>query len=160
RVSKPTGTQDGNQRDLAAMLVVVEQLRPALQNDDRQGQVSAIRRLVDLHAPMGEQWRSLAGLAARNGELSLARQAIDLFVTACADTALARYIKAALLEQCGLYREAHALVRTLPADVPDRASYAYSRGTVALYLGLMEEAREHLSTAVRLQPQMGQAWLS
>ena len=81
-MSKPPGTRDGAKRDLAAMLVVVEQLKPALEKNDREGQVGAVRRLVDLRAPMGEQWQALANLAVRNGELQLGRRAIDLFVDA------------------------------------------------------------------------------
>ena len=158
-MSKPPGTRDGAKRDLAAMLVVVEQLKPALEKNDREGQVGAVRRLVDLRAPMGEQWQALANLAVRNGELQLGRRAIDLFVDARAGAAEALYAKASLLEQCGAYREAYDLVRSLPDGALDPAAHAYSRGTAALYLGEMQDAREQLELAVRLRPHRGRPWL-
>jgi len=158
-VSKPPATRDEAQDDLAAMLVVVEQLQPALQNDQRAGQVAAIRRLIDLRAPMGEQWQALADVALRNGEPQLARRAIDLFVLAQGGTPRAIYAKASVLERCGDFRAAYDLVRELPAGALDPAAHAYSWGTAALYLGKAAEAREQLKRAVSLRPQWGQAWL-
>jgi tetratricopeptide (TPR) repeat protein len=60
----------------------------------------------------------------------------------------------------GAWADARAALRLVPEDVPDRASHAHSRGTAALYLGEMEEAREQLELALRLRPQAGATWLS
>jgi tetratricopeptide (TPR) repeat protein len=109
---------------------------------------------------MGGQWHALAHLAARNGELSLARAAMDLFVESSGGGPLAQYEKAALLEQTGRLRQAYELMRALPEDAPDPAANAYSRGTAALFLGEIDEARRRLTLATRLRPQSGAAWLS
>ncbi len=109
---------------------------------------------------MGGQWQALANLAARCGELVLGREAIDLFVEAQGNTPQAQYLKAAFLEQTGSLREAYDLMQSLPANVPDPASNAYSLGTAAMFLGRTNEAREQLERATRLGPQLGAAWLS
>ena len=150
----------GSDRDLAAALALLDQLRPALQQGDRAKQNEIVRNLIALSAPMGDQWQALANLVARNGELSLARAAIDLFVEARGGDSHAQYAKAALLEQSGALREAYDLMRSLPDNVPDPAANAYSRGTAALFLGESDEARRQLDRAVRLRPQSGPAWLS
>ncbi len=49
---------------------------------------------------------------------------------------------------------------SLPANVPDPAANAYSRGTAALFLGEIDEARSQLERATQLQPLSGGAWLS
>ncbi|WAT17665.1 sulfotransferase [Aurantiacibacter sp. MUD11] len=145
---------------MAAAARHVQDLQSAMQLRDRERLVWAIGKLVSLRAPMGEQWRSLADLALGHGEVTLARQAIDLFVEARGHAPAAIYLKVALLEQAGALAEAREIMRSLPENVPDPASNAYSLGTVALYLGDMEQARAQLERAVRLDPRHGAAWLS
>ena len=53
-----------------------------------------------------------------------------------------------------------SLLTDVPANVPDRASYAHSRGTAALYLGDADEARGQLELATTMQPRAGVSWLS
>lgn len=143
-----------------AALALVRQLEPALQKHDRAQQNRIIRRLIEIRAPMAEQWQALAHLVLGNGEIGLARQAIELFVQARPGDPLAQYQKATVLERAGAMREAYALVRSLPANVPDPAAHAFSLGTAALFLGETQEAREQLELATRLRPQAGLAWLS
>jgi hypothetical protein len=145
--------------DSSSALALLGQLQGALQRDDRALQNDIVRQLIALRAPMGDQWRALANLALQNGELSLTRAAMDLFVSASGDAPYSRYLQAGVLEQCGALGEAYALMRTLPADVPDPAGNAFSLGTAALFIGHVEEARERLELATRLQPQSGAAWL-
>jgi len=140
------------------VLRVVEQLQPALQQKDRVRQNGIVRQLVEMHAPMGDQWQALANLVLGNGECTLARQAMDMFVEEQGGAPQAKYLKAAILEQSGAMRDAYDLMCTLPRDVPDPAANAYSRGTAALYLGAMEEGRRDLERATRLQPRSGPAW--
>ena len=109
---------------------------------------------------MGGQWQQMAYLAAGNGELALAREAIDLLVEASGGGPEALYTKGGLLALLGDWRAADALLRTLPEDVPDPAGNAYSRGTAALNLGKADEARRHLEQATLLLPQSGVAWLA
>jgi len=158
-LSKSPSDRSNADRDLAATLILVDRLKPAIEKNDRALQCQVVRQLVELRAPMGGQWHALADMMVRNGELSLVRAATDLLVEAHNGAPLARYIKAALLEQCGAYREAYEIVRSLPPDVPDRPSQAYSRASVALSLGEVADARDQIEQAVSLQPQMGQAWL-
>jgi hypothetical protein len=146
--------------DLAAVLKLLDELGPALQRPDRARQVEIVERLAAMRAPMGDQWRALAHLALANGEISLARRAIDLFVEGAGGNPVAQYDKATLLEQAGALREAYALLCSMPPDVPDRAANAYSRGTAALFLGDLPEARRELETATRLRPNSGAGWLS
>ena len=159
-MSHPPRTGDAADRDRAAALALLGQLRPAIEQRNRAKQNEIVARLMAIRAPMGDQWQALANLVLQNGEIGLARQAIDLFVEARGADPLAQYQKAALLEQSGALAEAYALMCALPPEVPDPAANAYSRGTAALFLGEIEEARAQLERATRLQPQSGSAWLS
>jgi len=147
-------------RDLSAVLHLVEQLRPALERHERARLVAIVGQLVALRAPMGDQWRQLAQIVAEIGELSLSRAAIDLFVEWSAGTDQARYQKAALLAQSGALRDAYDLLSALPEDVPSPAANAYSRGTTLLNLGKADEARALLERVVAMLPQSGSAWLA
>ena len=138
--------------ELTAALALLEQLRPAIERGDRAQQVDITRRLIAMRAPMGGQWQQMAYVAAGNGELALAREAIDLLVEASGGGPDALYTKGGLLALLGDWRAADALLRTLPEDVPDPGGNAYSRGTAALNLGKADEARRHLEQATLLLP--------
>lgn len=159
-MSQPPRSPGGTDRNAAAALALLQQLQPALQQRDRGRQVHILRELVAMGAPMGDQWQQLSQIALSHGELTLARTAIDLFVEACKGGPRARYVKAAVLEQAGDMAEAYAIMTSLPGDVPDPASNAYSLGTAALMMGQREVARGHLDRATALQPAAGNAWLS
>lgn len=145
---------------MTPLKILSDRLQPAVERNDRQGIASALAELVKLQAPMGEQWHSLALLALRNGEIVLARKAIDLFTNAQGESAQSLYLKASVLEQCGDMAAADTLLRSLPESFPDPAANAYSRGTVALFLGNVAEAVKQLGRATELQPLAGHAWLS
>lgn len=147
-------------RDRSAALGLLQRLQPALREDDRAGIVAILQRLVDLAAPMAGQWPALARIAADNGEIGLARRAMDLFVASTGDAPEALYQKAGLLAHIGAWAEARAVMRALPADEPDPASQAHSLGTAALFLGDVEEARARLEEALRLRPRSGLTWQS
>ncbi len=140
--------------------ILSDRLQPAVERNDRGAIASALSELVRLEAHMGEQWHALAQLALRNGEILLARKAIDLFVDAQGGSARASYLKASVLEQCGDMAAADAVLRSLPDSVPDPAANAYSRGTAALFLGNKDEAISQLERATAMQPLAGHAWLS
>jgi hypothetical protein len=147
------------ERDLTAVLRLLEQLGPALERQDYAGLRAIIQQLVALRAPMGGQWQQLAQIAADIGEIDLARKAIDLHVDAAGRTHAALYQKTALLAHAGLWAEADALLRTIPATVPDPVANAYSRGIGALNLGRSDEARRYLEQVTATCPQSGSAWL-
>lgn len=139
---------------------VVADLKRALAARDRDGANAAVGRLLDAAAPLGVQWRSISELMRVSGELTLAHRAMDAFVAAAGQVPQAVYSKVVLLTQSGRMREAYDLLAALPPDVPDLAGHAYVLGNVALTLGRIDEAREHLETAVRHRPGWGPAWLT
>lgn len=159
-MSRPPHLPGDVARDRVAVLGLVRRLHSALQRAERAAIVEIVEQLVALHAPMGGQWLQLAIVAANNGEVTLARLAIDFYVENAGSDLTAPFKKVALLSLVGAWDEADALLRTLPVHLPDPATYAYTRGTAALYLGETAEARTWLERAVRLQPRLGQAWLS
>lgn len=126
---------------------------------DRAGQVDALRQLVEIGAPMGDQWHQLAYLAAGNCEITLAKRAVEHLTGAIADSHAGRYRKASIFFDLGLSDEAVALLRGLPHDVPDPLSNAYSRGVAALNFGNTDEARGCFEQITLAWPQLGSAWL-
>ena len=155
-MAQPPKQPRQSDRDLSAALALVEQLRPALMRGDRVMQNHIVERLIELSAPMGDQWQALANLALSNGELSLAGRAIDLFVEARRGEPTAQYQKAALLEQSGKLREAYELMCALPGSLPNPAANAFSRGTAALFLGeqpghVRRAEQEHFREAVQIR---------
>jgi tetratricopeptide (TPR) repeat protein len=149
---------------LAVALALVEQFQRAFQRDERANTVELARQLVALRAPMGRQWRALAQIVADNGEMGVAREAIELYFESFGeDTAAqqqAQYQKAGLFAQMGAWEDARTALQAVPPNLPDPASHAHSRGTAALYLGDTEEAREQLELAIWLQPRSGATWMS
>ena len=122
--------------------------------------VETARDLVARRVPMAGQWLPLAMIAARNGEVTLARAAFDLYAESFAGDPGVAYRKVDLLIHLGAWDEVLALLRALPAGAPRPASYAYTRGTAALYCGENDEARRYLEEAIASHPQAGSPWLS
>jgi hypothetical protein len=159
-VPQPPPTSSGGDRNPAAALGLLGQLQPAVQTRDRAKQVAIVRELLALQAPMGDQWQQLADLALQNGELALAREAIDRFVEVHGGAPAAQFRKVGVLEQCGASAAAYDLLRTLPEAVPEPAANAYARGIGALQLGKLDEAREALERVTQLRPELGVAWIA
>ncbi|KRA81364.1 tetratricopeptide repeat-containing sulfotransferase family protein [Altererythrobacter sp. Root672] len=156
RPQEPRGLTD---RNLAAGVALVGQLQPALQQQDRARIVDLVRQLIELGAPLGAQWESLAQIVADKGELQLARKAVDLFVEASGRSDLAQYKKVALLGQWEATGEARDLMWSLPDDAPNSTANAYTRGMILLNLGKTEEGREYLDRVVKARPDLGSPWL-
>ncbi|WP_336981011.1 sulfotransferase [Altererythrobacter fulvus] len=146
--------------NLASVQALGGRLKAAVEQDDRRRTNDLIRELIRLDAPIGPQWHVIAQIAADNGEVTLARQALDLFTQSANDNSMAVFQKAGLLAEIGIWQDAYDLMSGLPEVVPDRASNAYSRGTSALYVGETEQARNLLELATDLRPQSGTAWHS
>ena len=143
-----------------AWMPLVEGLKQALARRDRAAANAAVEQLLDSRARIGAHWHSISQLMQVSGELTLARRAIDAFVSEAGRTPQAMYAKVVLLTQSGRLGEAHDLLATLPKHVPDRAGHAYVLGNTAMTLGRSEEAREQLAIAVKARPGWGPAWLS
>ncbi|GAA0269180.1 hypothetical protein GCM10009127_06360 [Alteraurantiacibacter aestuarii] len=144
----------------AAVLGLVDGLRPAIERHDRAEVVGIIAKLLALRAPMGEQWLALAKLAGDRGEITSARAALELFVDFSGRSAMALYQQAAVLAQLGLWNDARAILSALPAGQPEPAALAHSSGTAALAVGDTAEARRMLEEATRLRPASGPTWHS
>ncbi len=139
---------------------LLAELKSALAARDRAETNRIVDQLLFRRAPLGEQWRQLAELMRVSGELTLANRAMDAFVLAAGNTPDARYAKVVLLSQSGRMRDAYDLLKTLPETVPEPAGHAYVLGNIAMTLGRVEEARDHLLTALKHNPGWGPAWLT
>ena len=139
---------------------IIADLKQATAVRDRAATRAAVARLLAMRAPIGAQWRQIAELMRVSGEISLAHAAMDAFVAAAGNTPAARFSKIVLLTQTARVRDAHALIATLPDDVPDRAGHAYLRGNTAVTLGMVDEGRAQLEIALRERPGWGPAWLT
>jgi tetratricopeptide (TPR) repeat protein len=144
----------------AAVVSASSALKSALARRDRAETSRIVAMLLDGGAPLGEQWRSISQLMQVSGELTLAHRAIDAFIAGSGNRAGARYSKVVLLTQSGRAQEAHDLLASLPADVPDPAGRAFVLGNTAMTLGRVEEATTHLLTTLKHRPGWGPAWLS
>jgi hypothetical protein len=147
-------------RNLANVVALAARIRPALDRGDRAGLCDIITQLITLRAPMGGQWEQIAHLVAGYGELTLARQAMALQAEAMGGGPVARFQEAAFLSTIGAARDADAIMRALPANVPNPATNAYISGISALAVGRSDEARQRLEQAIRMLPHSGLAWLS
>lgn len=146
--------------DLSQTFALLEKLQAAIRQDDRAQLVDLIKQLIATRADLRGQWVGVLQIAAANGELRLADEAMELFVESIADDPLAPYRKVALLVSIGAWQEAYALLSTLDEGLPDPGAYAHSRGTAALYAGKSDEARTYLEKATRLLPEAGSPWMS
>jgi len=158
-VPSPPGAHTDRHRETVA-LGLIAKFESSLQRDDRAAIVENARKLVSLRPPLAQRWLSLAFIVAHNGEVSLAREAFNLYLESFAGDSAAAFRKVDLLAQVGAWEEILALLRAWPPNQPKPASYSYTRGTAALYLGQNEEARLHLEEAIRQHPQVGTPWLS
>lgn len=158
-VSRPPGTHGASGANLAASAALVDRFQQALAAGDRAHIVESIRQLLDRQVHLGPQWQQVAYIAAEQGEVGLARRAMDRFVEAADGHPMARYQQAGLLVRCGDLRQAYETVCSLPEDLPDPAVNAYSRGAAALPLGDVKEARFQLERVTLMRPELGQAWL-
>ena len=140
--------------DINALKLAAASFKAALQQDDRQALVAAARRLVQLRAPLGDQWRGLAQAVFKWGELTLALTALDTWMVQGAGNA-ATYEKATLLARVGKIDEAIRLAESLPPDSPTPVANAYLQGSLATNLGDRAKAEEHFRRAIRAAPGLG-----
>ena len=129
-----------------------------LEQGDRQGFLNAATALIRSEAPLRQGWKSLAQPLMAFGELALARQAIELYVRSMGNAPAALFDQATVLAQTGRSIEAQRALNKVGEDVPDRASNAYLRGTLALNIGDFDQAKSHLLRASMAHPLSGQIW--
>lgn len=139
---------------------LLTQLNASLARRDRAAVNGACRAILKARPAIGSQWRAIAMVLLENGELTDARRAIDLLVSASRNSPLARFVQAEIYARSGRVKQAQTILRSLPSDIPDPLGNAYMRGTTAMNLGDLAEAREQLLRAVTLAPHSGQSWLA
>lgn len=159
-MSRPPGSRGDDLSGTVTALSLVDKFQSALRRGDRAAVVDLARQLVEARAPLGGNWLSLAFIVAHHGEASLAREAFDRYLEGAGGDPTAALRKFDLLAVVGAWDEALAYARGFPADQQGNASYAYARGTAALYMGESDEARRYLEEATRLHPQYASPWLS
>jgi tetratricopeptide (TPR) repeat protein len=139
---------------------LLDDLKRGFSVRDRAGINAITAELLRRDAPIGRQWRTLADVMLRNGELTLARSAISRYVAVESHAPMARFQEAVVLARSGAVPAARVIMAELPKDVPDRAGHAYLWGTIEAALGHWTAARDHLLMAVETRPDSGQAWLA
>ena len=139
---------------------LIDRFQRALQRGGRAEIVDCLRQLVAARVPLGEQWLQLALMAIDLGEIGLSRGMANLYVESSGGSPAAQFQRVGVLARIGLFEEVIALLRALPANVPNPFSYALARGSAALHLGETDEAREWLEEAIRQRPQSGSVWHS
>ena len=145
--------------DISALKVAAASFKSALQRNDRQALLAAARRLVELDAPLGNQWQGLAQAVFGWGELDLALQALDTWRRQGATANSVAYEKATLLSRAGRSAEAAKIVASLPEHEPSPVANAYLRGALAINLGRPGEAVANFRRAIRARPDSGRSWL-
>ncbi|WP_370178340.1 sulfotransferase [Alteriqipengyuania sp.] len=132
----------------------------ALQRNDRRVSNENAQSLIQQRAALGDKWRLIAKVMQTNGEVSLADQAMALLVEQSANRDLAMFERATIAAQVGRLEDASAILQSLPGNVPDPASHAYLRGTMAMNFGQIDEAEQFLLAAIEANPQLGQPHLA
>lgn len=145
--------------DITALQFAATAFKSALQKQDRQAVLAAAERLIELKAPLGQQWQGLAQEVSRWGELNLALRALDVWSSQGSAGPYAGYQKATLLARVGKAEEAERELAALPADAPTPVANAYLKGALATNLGNSREAERHFRRALKAAPDSGRAWL-
>lgn len=139
---------------------LVSELKQALSQRRRSTINSIVELLVGRAAPLGRHWRSLADIMVHNGEFTLARGAIALFVASEGYSPAALFQEASILARCGNLIEARRIFAALPSDVPDVEGHQYAVGMIEMNLGNLDRAGEHFLLGLKAEPKSGQMWLA
>lgn len=139
---------------------LLDELKIAFGARDRLRINRIIADLLALNAPIGNNWRTFAEVLIQHGESDLARRSIAAFVRAYQAAPMAKFFEASVLARIGAAAEAEAILAALPAAIPDPAGNAFTRGTLALNMGKIDQAREHLLRGTTINPASGQMWLA
>lgn len=145
---------------MVGLEALIQQLGEALRNNSRADSVRILSELIRIKPPFGNRWKSMAAIAKKNGEVDDAILAMKYYCEAAGSGPSVQYELAALCAQLGRVVEADKLMAALPSETPNKRDYYYSRGTLSLNLGRVEEARENLRRACKAAPNSGQSWLA
>ncbi|MBM6577799.1 sulfotransferase [Microvirga sp. SRT01] len=140
--------------------LIIERLQKALSEGNRKQVNATATILIRRNADLGSSWQTIANVLSTNGEHRLAVEAGNLALRSSQRDPKAIYQQAILLARAGAVAEARRLLIAVPDNVPSPGAYAYTRGTFALNLGDLDEARHYLLVATSSDPLSGQAWLA
>lgn len=135
-------------------------VRDALMRNDRADVVSAVRDAVAGDAPLGKQWPAMAQAVQHSGEHSLALKCIERWMIQDGPTPALSLALATTLARAGRTVDAAAVMDDMAAGSVDLAAWNYTRGTLSLNLGKIEEAKTLLRQSIQQNPRSGQAWLA
>ena len=144
----------------SADLEAINALQAALRSRRRADVNDACRRLIERRAELGGQWKPIANALLHNGELTLARSAMDVWADQSRHDPYVRFEQASVAVQSGNHERAENILQEIAPDVPNAASNAYLRGTIATNFGRVAEARAHFRKAAKADPRSGQIWLA
>ena len=133
--------------------------KSAYQSQDRNALVAAAARLVELDAPLGQQWQSLAHEVFRWNELTLALRALDTWERQGTAGPLAAYDRATTLARVGKAEEALGELGKISPDAPSPAANAYLHGALATNLGRRDVADREFRRALKAAPDSGRSWV-
>jgi hypothetical protein len=138
---------------------LLDRLQTALASRDRQRSNEAVDAFLKYGALGRSPWRTLATLAAQNGEVTQALRAADRLVEASQGAAAARFERAIIMARAGRLQQASHELRQLDSGI-DSVSKDFTLGTIALELGDAAGARKLLTHVVDVRPGAGNAWLA
>ncbi len=118
-----------------------------------------IGQLLAQRPVLGTQWGAIARVSVANGRFGAARAAMVRYMADVPGPA-ARFQNAVVLAEGGDIAAAATALAAVPKDYPDPASAAHFRGTLAMQLGDLDQAKGYFRAALTVRPASGITWLS
>ena len=136
--------------------ITVETVVDALRRGDRPAFRDGMRSLLDGGANLSSGWRSLAEPLLRFGEYDLACAAIERYAVSAPNSPVVPIEMAAVFARAARPERALRVLERAPRDRPDSATNLYLRGTLALNLGRLVDARANFLSALSVRPGSGE----
>ena len=136
---------------------LVTRMTQALTIGNRRGFRAAMAELIAIDADLRQNWRKLTDPLLDYGEFDLANAAIERYVKWSANSPAARFDQATIYARSGRPAAARSVLSCISDRIPDRASHAFLRGSLALNLGDLAEARTLMLQVLQIRPSSGQA---
>ncbi|HVY84412.1 MAG TPA: sulfotransferase [Caulobacterales bacterium] len=131
----------------------------AFEARNRDAAAAEIRTLLAMNAPLGNTWGQLSRMAALLGEARLAVEAARRHAGATPDDPGRQLELAAACARFGREEEALAVAKGVAARNPTLPGAHYLVGLSYAHLGETEPALASLREAIRIRPDVGDAWV-
>lgn len=128
----------------------------ALRRGDRLAFRDGMRSLLNGDVNLSTGWRSLAEPLLRFGEYDLACAAIERYAMSVPKSSGVPIEVASVFARAARPEQALRVLERAPRGTPDPATNLYLRGTLALNLGRLADARENLLGALSVRPGSGE----